>query len=153
MREMPMRIAALCVIVTASGAVAQPVRAPGPCRQIAAACQDAGFSAGAAKSGEGLQVDCIRPIMQGIAQRRRATKPLPQIDPQLIEACKAANPNFGQGNQGNAPPSGSPPPAGNGAPTAPNNTPAGAADGPTALNSASPSPAVAKRVNIMFAAR
>jgi len=30
-------------------------------------------------------------------QRRRASKPLPQIDPQLVAACKARNPNFGLG--------------------------------------------------------
>jgi hypothetical protein len=43
-------------------------------------------------------VDCIRPLMQGIPQPRRATKPLPAVDPQLVEACRAQNPNFGMVN-------------------------------------------------------
>jgi hypothetical protein len=45
--------------------------------------------------GIGIIVDCIRPIMAGAPQRKRAAKPLPQIDPQLVIACKNRNPNFG----------------------------------------------------------
>jgi hypothetical protein len=67
-----------------------------PCRQIRAACEAAGFVHGKGKEGFGLSRDCIRPIMQGIVQRPKASKPLPQVDTQLITACKAANPNFGQ---------------------------------------------------------
>jgi hypothetical protein len=40
------------------------------------------------------------PIMQGTPQPRRAGKPLPQIDPQLVADCKAQNPNFGQRRAG-----------------------------------------------------
>lgn len=105
------RLAAVIVILTAYAAAAQPAKSPGPCRQIIAACEEAGFVPGGAKTGEGVQVDCVRPIIQGVAQRRKATKPLPQIDPQLVEACKVANPRFGQGNApaANAPAGGAPP--------------------------------------------
>jgi hypothetical protein len=47
--------------------------------------------------GIGILVDCIRPIMAGTPQRRQAAKPLPEIDPQLVVACKNRNPNFGMG--------------------------------------------------------
>ena len=67
-----------------------------PCMQIKAACTQAGFRQGFAKDGSGLMIDCIRPIMQGVRQRPKATKPLPQVDAGLIAACKASNPNFGQ---------------------------------------------------------
>jgi N-acetylglucosamine-6-sulfatase len=55
-----------------------------------------GFAAGKAKGGGGLALDCVKPIMQGTAQRPRATRPLPQADPQVVAACKSANPNLGQ---------------------------------------------------------
>jgi hypothetical protein len=83
------------------------------CGQIRAACEQAGFTQGGVKQGQGLQVDCIQPIMQGTPQRRRAAKPLPQVDSQVIETCKAQNPSFGQGNARRNEPAGaaSPPPA------------------------------------------
>ncbi len=68
----------------------------GPCAQIIAACQSAGFVQGGAKSGTGLQVDCIEPIMQGNAAENKASRPLPVVDPQVVAACKARNPKFGQ---------------------------------------------------------
>jgi len=71
-----------------------------PCTQIRTACTQAGFRQGLAKEGFGLMVDCIRPIMQGMPQRAKATKPLPKIDAELIAACKAANPNRQQGKPG-----------------------------------------------------
>jgi N-acetylglucosamine-6-sulfatase len=79
---------------------AQNVRGPaGPCGQIAAACRDAGFAAGGRRQGAGLMGDCVAPIMQGTAQPKRASKPLPQVDPQLVADCKAANPRFGEGGR------------------------------------------------------
>ncbi len=91
-------------------AMAQPARPPGPCQQILAACRDAGFERGGARSGAGIVADCVRPIMRGGGQRRRATKPAPQIDPQVVEACRARNPTFGQGKK--SPPGAvAPPPA------------------------------------------
>jgi hypothetical protein len=42
-----------------------PPAQQGPCQQIMDACRQAGFMQGGAKTGAGLQVDCVRPIMQG----------------------------------------------------------------------------------------
>jgi N-acetylglucosamine-6-sulfatase len=117
MPKSPIRIAAVCQIMLAlGGATAAHAQAPGPCQQIAAACRQAGFVQGGARTGEGIAVDCIRPIMLGTAQPRRAAKPLPQVDPQTVAACKARNPDFGQRNRGRAPADaaapGPPPPAG-----------------------------------------
>ena len=67
-----------------------------PCAEIRAACEQAGFVQGGSQTGDGLFVDCIVPILKGRPQPRRATKPLPEIDLQLVSACKAQNPNFGQ---------------------------------------------------------
>src|SRR5437899_6058377 len=68
----PMQIAAICQIMMAlAGATAaHAAQAAGPCRQILAACQEAGFTQGGARTGDGIQVDCVRPIMQGTAQPR-----------------------------------------------------------------------------------
>ena len=68
-----------------------------PCAQIREACLQAGFVPNGANTGVGIIVDCIRPIMAGTPQRKRAAKPLPQIAPQLVAACKSRNPNFGGG--------------------------------------------------------
>src|SRR5215472_13209291 len=80
----------------------------GPCGQIMAACESAGFVRGAGREGAGLRVDCINPIMQGTPQPPRASRPLPQVDPQLVADCKASNPRFGQpksSREGGSPPS------------------------------------------------
>jgi hypothetical protein len=68
----------------------------GPCKQIKEACETAGFTKGQAKEGNGLWVDCIDPIMSGTAQPKKATKPLPTVDAQVVAACKAKHPKFGQ---------------------------------------------------------
>ena len=100
MRQHRMQIPVLCMILVGLGAAfaAHSGRAQGlaPCAQIKAACEQAGFTQGAFREGSGLQVDCIRPIMQGTSQPPKASKPLPQVDPQLVTACKARNPNFGE---------------------------------------------------------
>ena len=75
------------------------------CAEIRATCKQAGFELGRAKTGEGFFVDCIAPIMRGTPQPRRASKPLPQINPQLVADCKAQNPNFGRSNRNAPPPS------------------------------------------------
>jgi hypothetical protein len=97
MRQHPLRISLICAVAVFGAGVAD-AQAPrrGACGQIIAACQQAGFERGGAKAGNGIQIDCIRPIMQGTAQRRRAAKPLPQVAPELVAACSAATPNFGQ---------------------------------------------------------
>jgi hypothetical protein len=71
---------------------------PRPCAAIRQVCLQAGFVQNGVRAGEGVVVDCIRPIMMGMAQRTRAAKPLPAVDPGLVEACRAQNPNFGMGN-------------------------------------------------------
>jgi hypothetical protein len=68
-----------------------------PCDVILMACQQAGFMAGGARSGLGLQADCVRPIMAGGLQPPRAAQPLPRINPRIVEACRASDPSFGQG--------------------------------------------------------
>ncbi len=73
-----------------------------PCAQIREACLQAGFVPNGAGMGVGILIDCIRPIMTGAPQRRRAAKPLPQVDLQLVDTCKARNPNFGAGGGGGA---------------------------------------------------
>jgi len=77
-----------------------------PCAQIAEACIQAGFVRNGAKTGVGVAVDCIRPIMMGNAAQ--GVKPLPKIDPQVVAACKARNPNFGTARQAKPQPSGQP---------------------------------------------
>jgi class 3 adenylate cyclase len=66
-----------------------------PCVQIRLVCEQAGFVQGAARDGNGIQIDCILPIMLGTRQPRWAIKPLPAIDPQVVAACKARHPTFG----------------------------------------------------------
>jgi hypothetical protein len=64
------------------------VLAQGPCAQILIACEQAGFVRGGARAGNGLQVDCVRPIMGGESQRRQASKPLPHVDAQLVSTSR-----------------------------------------------------------------
>ena len=122
MRQILMPVGALCVLLVvglaaplaalaAKGATKQAAKEAGPCGEVTAACERAGFARGAAGGGAGLQVDCINPIMQGGAQRKRARVPLPQINPQVVEACKASNPAFGQGKAPPAEPVAQPVPA------------------------------------------
>ena len=44
-----------------------------PCAKITAACTQAGFVLNGAKTGVGIEVDCIRPIMASTPQRAQAT--------------------------------------------------------------------------------
>jgi hypothetical protein len=100
-RAMPLLVGLLVNILlvpTAQSAPTQPVRWH-PCAQITMACTGAGFVANGTKRGLGIKSDCIRPIMLGTPQRMQATKALPQIDPQIVAACKERNPNFGKGGR------------------------------------------------------
>jgi N-acetylglucosamine-6-sulfatase len=65
---------------------------PGPCRRIREACEHAGFVQGGAHQGLGLQVNCVRPLLEGATAGRRAARPLPAVDPGLIAACRAQSP-------------------------------------------------------------
>jgi len=78
-------IAAIGMIVSAAPAVAQQQPIGRPCAAIRAVCAQAGFVPQGARAGEGLVVDCIRPIMMGVPQPPRAVKPLPAVDPQLVD--------------------------------------------------------------------
>jgi hypothetical protein len=98
MRRHEICIAALALMIGAGPAAAQQGQGmPKPCAALRQVCAQAGFVPQGARAGEGLVVDCIRPIMQGIPQPPRATKSLPAVDPQLVEACRAQNPSFGMG--------------------------------------------------------
>ena len=71
-----------------------------PCDQIIHACKQAGFVEGDYKKGYGLWIDCIDPIMRGTKQPAIADKPLPQVSPELIEACRKNDPKFGLRHKG-----------------------------------------------------
>jgi hypothetical protein len=86
-------VVVLCSTHAAPGNAAQD-----PCATIRQLCENAGFVQGAAQSGNGLQRDCIQPILQGATQSSGASRPLPVVDPQLVSACRAAKPNLGQSN-------------------------------------------------------
>jgi len=120
----PIMVCSIFVILASNMSGAQN---QGPCAQIIAACRDAGFVQGGARSGNGLQVDCVRPIMQGTAATHKASKPLPEVDAQLVAACKAKNPSFGQPQESPSQPTEEqpllappPPPAHPAAPGSPN---------------------------------
>jgi hypothetical protein len=82
---------------TQQPATATGQKTPGPCDEISSACKSAGFVQGDAKQGNGLWIDCIDPIMQGVKQPPKATKPLPSISSEVVAACKQKNPKFGEG--------------------------------------------------------
>ena len=71
-----------------------------PCREIAQLCEKAGFEKGEWKKGNGLWRDCVNPLLQGTTVVPGATKPLPQVDAQLVSACKEKHPQFGKGKIG-----------------------------------------------------
>jgi N-acetylglucosamine-6-sulfatase len=116
MRQILMPVGALCVLLVvgvsfAAPATGQAARPEGPCGDVTAACERAGFARGNARGGAGLQLDCIDPIMQGVDQPRRASRPLPPVDPKVVAACKASHPEFGQAKGRPAEPAVQAPPA------------------------------------------
>jgi hypothetical protein len=90
-------ILALSFIAIASNSFAEE-KPEGPCKEIKEACEKAGFVKNEAKEGYGLWVDCVDPIMKGTLQPSKAKKPLPAVGADLVNACKAKHPNFGQGH-------------------------------------------------------
>lgn len=72
----------LCFIVSTLGvSVAQ---ADEPCKAVRQACEAAGYVHGAhKKTGKGLMVDCMKPIMEG------QTVAGVTVAPAEVEACKA----------------------------------------------------------------
>ena len=144
MRQMLMPVGALCVLFLVGVSFAAPsgrqaARQEGPCGEVMAACERAGFARGDARGGAGLQLDCLGPIMQGTDQPRRARTPLPRVDPKVVAACRASNPEFGQAKGRPAEPAAQAPPASPAAPAA------------TAQSAPAPrSAADGKRPNIVF---
>jgi hypothetical protein len=103
--------ALLLIFFVGAGAASAAQRDSGqPCQAIIAACQKAGFVAGGVSKGNGLQLNCVQPIMQGTTVTG-SEKPLPQVDPQTVAACKQRNPRFGQANLAQNLPPVTPPPA------------------------------------------
>ncbi len=94
-RLAPGLIALAALVAQAVPAAAQNGPA-GPCERITNACKNAGFIYNSKVPGTGLVIDCIRPIAQNRPQPDNAKIPLPKINPQVVDACLAANPNFGQ---------------------------------------------------------
>jgi hypothetical protein len=86
----------LAAPLRASPPAAAPEKGSGPCAQIAAACKQAGFIEGDYKTGNGLHVDCIDPIMRGTPPPHKTKLALPQVSPALIASCKAKHPEFGE---------------------------------------------------------
>jgi len=100
MRRMTTLTACTLIGCVAGSLSAQPAeKSPGPCEQVVQACKSAGFIAGDYKTGNGLWVDCVRPIMRGTGQPPKAKIPLPQVSADVVAACKAKRPNFGEGKE------------------------------------------------------
>ena len=91
-------ILAVAFVAFASNCLAEE-KHEGPCKEIKEACEKAGFVKDKANEGYGLWVDCIDPIMKGTAQPAKAKKPLPKVNGELVAACKAKHPEFGQGKK------------------------------------------------------
>jgi N-acetylglucosamine-6-sulfatase len=94
-RQPWIQITCLCAMALGFAVLVPATKAQSqdPCEQIKTACINAGFVQGGASTGNGLVRDCVDPIVQGTPQRRKATKPLPQVDPALVAACKVQNTN------------------------------------------------------------
>ena len=90
------------MLILLAPVVSSVANAQSPCEQIKAACTNAGFVQGGASSGTGLWRDCVEPILKGRSHSKKATKPLPQVNPRVVSACLAQNPNFGPPGAGGA---------------------------------------------------
>ena len=64
--------------------------APWACEQIRAACRQAGFVEGRAAAGIGVELDCFAPVLSGGHQPPSARRPLPQVAPAFVAACRRA---------------------------------------------------------------
>ena len=91
-------VLAVVLVAFASTCLAEE-KHEGPCKEIKEICEKAGFVKDKANEGYGLWVDCIDPIMKGTAQPAKAKKPLPKVNGELVAACKAKHPEFGQGKK------------------------------------------------------
>jgi hypothetical protein len=112
MRQVRLSSAAVCALLAAPAvalAAEPPAQGQGPCEQIVAACKSAGFIEGDYRTGNGLHIDCIDPIVRGTPQPPKAKIPLPSVSPETVAACKQKHPNFGEPKPG-APKPGAPKP-------------------------------------------
>src|ERR1039457_4886450 len=101
MHRIPIRtpLRFVCMLILLALVVSSVANAQSPCEQIKTACTNAGFVQGGASSGTGLWRGCVEPILQGRAHPKKATRPLPSVDPTVVAVCKEQNPNFGPGGQ------------------------------------------------------
>jgi hypothetical protein len=70
------------------------------CQAICQKCSSSGYVYGQMGKGNGLLDDCVRPIVQGVAEPAKAQQTghtLPTVDAATITQCKTANPRFGEG--------------------------------------------------------
>jgi hypothetical protein len=112
MRQVRLSSAAVFALLAAPAvalAAEPPAQGQGPCEQIVAACKSAGFIEGDYRTGNGLHIDCIDPIVRGTPQPPKAKIPLPSVSPETVAACKQKHPNFGEPKPG-APKPGAPKP-------------------------------------------
>jgi hypothetical protein len=68
------------------------------------ACEQAGFTRDGVRQGIGLKEDCVDPIVAGSPQPRRASLPLPTIDPGVVAACRGGSPGAAPATAANMPP-------------------------------------------------
>lgn len=83
------------IVLLTSAYVGGASAASNPCATIRQLCEDAGFVQGGVQSGNGLQRDCIQPLVRGTPQPGAASRPLPRVDPQVLAACRAASADSG----------------------------------------------------------
>jgi hypothetical protein len=100
-----MLIIALSLLSASAMAQTPPAGANNhPCENITAACTP-NFVAGGYAKGNGIEWDCVCPLMQGKAQLPGATAALPTVPASTISACTAKHAKFGKNcNLANPPP-------------------------------------------------
>ena len=78
----------------------QAIDGKAACAQIFQACKEAGFVLGGMKRGNGIQADCVTPLLKGTTQPNNASRSLPTVPFEVIRACRAQyrseNKGFGE---------------------------------------------------------
>ena len=83
------------LLAGATTATAQAMPVPRSCVEIRLACHDAGFSRADGKHGSAIVRDCIQSIL-GDRRASADIRALPAVKPQLVTACRSADPAFGR---------------------------------------------------------
>ncbi len=114
MRQMLLPIGALCVLLAVG--LAAPLAAPAPrdqdpCDQIKAACERRLCARCGSQRQRAPGWTASIPSCREAISRGGPRKPLPQVDPQLVAACRASNPGAGNGRTPAAEPVAQPVPA------------------------------------------